>query len=414
LPLSEEIEIHVKEIGHSDLSKTIQTGLAAGKWLEMLDLLIREAVLRKVSDIHLLSEENGIRVLIRKDGQLYPLPDFPKDCGEQLFTRLKILGRMISYQKRVPQDGHISPDSYTDDPTVDIRIAIAPVVTGEQAVIRILHGAGDLLPLESLGWSGKTLEKYIQILHRRRGVILLTGPCGSGKTTTIAASLKALLAGDSLHICTVEDPVEYRIPGVSHMAVDKTAGLGFAQGVRAWLRHDPDVLAVGEIRDPETAAVVMEAGLLGHLVFSTVHGGSVAAVIIRLLDMGISPGTLIASLTAVISQRLVRVLCPSCRRETTDWPTEVDALSRPEAVQKIYLPQGCAECGMTGYRGRKGLVDLVPLNDATCQAILSRQPIGELKKTLAGAAISTLWGHGWELVGQGITSPMELLRVIGE
>ncbi len=392
----------------------IRSGFGSGDAVETLDHILSQAVLQQISDIHFRSEENGVKVLVRKDGVLRNLAVIPGEFADSLFTRLKVLGRLVTYQKRVPQDGHIDPKPYTDDPAVDIRVAVAPIVTGEQAVIRILYGSGGLLPLESLGWEGETLERYREVILRRRGVVLLTGPCGSGKTTTIAASLRTLRDSGAVNICTVEDPVEYRLPGISQMAVDETAGLGFAEGIRAWLRHDPDILAVGEIRTPETARVVMEAGLLGHLVFSTLHGGSVAAVILRLLDMEVVPSTLVASLKMIISQRLVRKVCPRCREETDQWPLGFQQGERPAALETFSVGRGCAECDLTGYQGRQGIFELVALQDDLREAVLARPAVGELKQIIRRCATSTLWGHGWQLVASGTTTPEELLRVIGE
>ncbi len=382
--------------------------------VDKLDKLLTRAINDRVTDLHFRSEEDCVRVLVRKDGILADWESLPLSLAETLFTRLKVLGRMVTYQKRVPQDGAIDPGPYTQDPSIDLRVAIAPVVWGEQAVVRILRGSGGLLPLESLGWPEEGLKRYELLLNQGRGVVLLTGPCGSGKTTTIAASLLKLQQTGPLCICTVEDPVEYRLPGVNQMAVDPAAGVGFAEGVRAWLRHDPDVLVVGEIRDPVAASVAMEAGLVGHLVFSTVHGGSVAAVIVRLLDMGIAPGTLAASLSAIVSQRLVRKLCPECREESTDWPSEIPEGLRPDEFEKCFISKGCPTCDGTGYRGRQGLFELSIVEDDLREAILKRASLKDLKIIAARQAACTLRSHGGRLVEEGITLPHELLRVIGQ
>lgn len=211
--------------------ESLQGGFASGNIVESLDLLLSEAIVQGVSDIHFRTEARGVRIMLRKDGLLHNLLTLPPQQAEVLSTRLKVLGRLVTYQKRVPQDGHIDPKPYTRDEGIDIRIAIAPVVGGEQAVVRFLYGAQGLLPLESLGWEAKARQRYVQAIERGRGVVLLTGPCGSGKTTTIAASLQTLLQKGGISIGTVEDPVEYRLDGISQMNVDRVAGLGFAQGV---------------------------------------------------------------------------------------------------------------------------------------------------------------------------------------
>lgn len=406
--------VNRRPLSFEEWAGRVRSGFDSGDAVETLDLIISQAVLHQVSDIHFRCEDSSVKVLVRQNGLLRDLSAIPYAFSESLFTRLKVLGRLVTYQKRLPQDGHIDPKPYTDDPHVDIRVAVAPIVAGEQAVVRILYGSGGLLPLESLGWEGETLERYREVIFRRRGVVLLTGPCGSGKTTTIAASLRTLRDSAVVNICTVEDPVEYRLPGISQMAVDETAGVGFAEGIRAWLRHDPDILAVGEIRDSETARVVTEAGLLGHLVFSTLHGGSVAAVILRLLDMGVVPSTLVASLKMIISQRLVRDICPRCRAETDQWPLGFQQDERPAELKTFWVGRGCAECDFTGYQGRQGIFELVTLKDDLREAILARPAVGELKKIIRGCATSTLWGDGWRLVASGKTTPQELLRVIGE
>ena len=408
-----ESEFSGGPLSRQEWADSIHQGLKAGNWVEILDQIIVQAMIAGISDIHFRTEENGIKILVRKDGYLRDLVEIPQKYGETLFARLKILGRLVSYQKRVPQDGHIDPKPYSFDPSIDLRIAIAPVVWGEQAVIRILYGTGGLIPLESLGWSSKALERYRQVLSLQRGVVLFTGPCGSGKTTTIAASLQTLSESEGINICTVEDPVEYRLAGVNQMNIDESAGLGFTEGMRAWLRHDPDVLAVGEIRDPATASVVIESGLVGHLVFSSVHGGSVAAVILRLLDMGITPGTLAAALTLVVSQRLVRKLCPECRCKSTQWPDAIKPEMRPSHFKGFYSAQGCDSCEGTGYQGRQGLFELVVVEDELREAILNQLSVRDLQEIIQSQAICTLWSHGWQLVQEGITTPEELLRVIG-
>lgn len=397
-----------------DWAGKIKAGFDNEKAVETLDQLISGAIHFRITDLHFQSEKESLELSFRKDGILKALATLPNKQAEILFTRIKVLAKLVTYQKRIPQDGSLSPEDFPGTSNVDIRVAIAPTIWGEHCVLRFLYGVGGVINLESLGWENEVLEKYKELLFKERGVILLTGPCGSGKTTTIASSLKFLANQKKLNIHSIEDPVEYKLKGVNQMSIDTHSGLDYAAGVRAWLRHDPDVLAVGEIREPETASVVMEAGLLGHLVFSTIHGGSPASVILRLLDMGIFPSTLTASISAIISQRLVGKLCSECWEEKKGASELTEGKSLPDGKKRYFQGKGCSYCDFTGFSGRQGMFEVVLMTDFLREVIFQKPEVKTLKEVISKTAISTLTEHGKKLVQSGVTTPQEILRVIGD
>ncbi|MEO1014892.1 MAG: type II secretion system ATPase GspE [Pseudomonadota bacterium] len=380
--------------------------------IRLINGVIAEAVKTKASDIHVEPYERGLSVRLRVDGVLREVLSLPARATPSLVSRIKVMARLDIAEKRVPQDGRIS--IALGGKTVDVRVSTLPARFGERVVMRILDRDEARLDLDALGMPSSTLNRLKAILKRPNGIILVTGPTGSGKTTTLYASL-SLLNDPSLNILTVEDPVEYAIDGVGQTQINPKVGMTFAAGLRAILRQDPDIVMVGEIRDAETADIAIRAALTGHLVLSTIHTNSAVGAVTRLRDMGAEPFLLSSTLAGVLAQRLVRRLCPSCKE-----PHEPDAAEREllgvdadDASVRIYRPVGCARCGHSGYEGRLGVYELMTVDAATREHI--HNDAGETQ--IAASAFKapdaqTLAECGFEHVLAGETSIEEVLRVV--
>jgi general secretion pathway protein E len=377
--------------------------------IRLINALIAEAVKTRASDIHVEPYEKALSIRLRIDGVLREILSLPPRMTPVLVSRVKVMARLDIAEKRLPQDGRIS--IALGGKTVDVRVSTLPSRFGERIVMRILDKESARLDLDALGMPEETLSRLKFALQRPNGVILVTGPTGSGKTTTLYAAL-SLLNDPSRNILTVEDPVEYAIDGVGQTQVNSKIGMTFATGLRAILRQDPDVVMVGEIRDGETAEVAIQAALTGHLVLSTVHTNSAVGAVTRLRDMGAEPFLLSSTITAVLAQRLVRRLCPSCKT-----PHMPDAAERrlleldPQDATVVYAAKGCGRCGHTGYEGRVGLYELV-VTDETLKRLI-HEDAGE--QTLAQHAFrkaDTLALCGFRHVRAGVTSIEEVLRVV--
>jgi type IV pilus assembly protein PilB len=373
---------------------------------------IEEALAARASDIHIEPFENRVRVRFRVDGVLRERASLDKALLGPLTSRLKIMGSLDIAERRKPQDGRISFQSEGRD--IDIRTSVLPANHGETMVMRLLDKERNLLSLESLGFEGPDLERYRRIITRPNGIFLVTGPTGSGKTTTLYASLQQLNRSDT-KIITAEDPVEFNIPGINQCSVRPNIGLTFARILRAMLRQAPNIILVGEIRDTETAEIAVQAALTGHLVFSTLHTNDAPSAITRLIDMGVKPFLVSASIQAVMAQRLVRVLCPSCREPYAATDVDLRTLrldSDRYSGTTLYRAAGCAQCEGVGYRGRLGIFELMVM-DATLREMVYRgestSRIREYARTSGG--MSTLVEDGVAKVVQGRTSVEELLRV---
>jgi type II secretory ATPase GspE/PulE/Tfp pilus assembly ATPase PilB-like protein len=348
-------------------------------------ILLADAAQAGVSDVHLNPTAAGLDVLYRRDGVLHPALTLPADVRERVVGRVKVLAGLLTYRRDIAQDGQIpAKDAGL---TTDVRVAIFPTIHGEKAVLRFfLHGE-QKFELDALGLEPAIAAGLRAAIAKPEGVILLTGPSGSGKTTTIYSLLAALR--DKRHVVTIEDPVEHALSGVTQTQVNPNAGVTFGYSLRALLRQDPEVIMVGEIRDRETARVAMEAGLTGHLVISTVHAGTAAGVVTRLLEMGTEPHVLTASLSCVLAQRLVRARCAPC-----------DA-------------KGCDGCAGTGYRGRRVIAELLAADDAIRKAIATGADAPALQRLAVDRGLVPLRDAGDRLVRDGITTAAELLRVLG-
>ena len=389
----------------ADLSRMMQDLPAVEDLLEtsddapiirMLNALLTQAARDGASDIHIEPYERHSSVRFRVDGTLREVVQPNRALHAALISRLKIMAELDISEKRLPQDGRISLRIGTR--AVDVRVSTLPSAHGERAVLRLLDKSGAKLSLESVGMEGEALRRFVNLIAQPHGIILVTGPTGSGKTTTLYAALSRLDAGSG-NIMTVEDPIEYELPGVGQTQVNARIDLTFAKALRAILRQDPDVIMIGEIRDFETAQIAIQASLTGHLVLATLHTNDAASAVTRLTDMGVEPFLLSSSLLGALAQRLVRKLCVHCR----------EAEDTPEG--KVWRPKGCTECGMSGYQGRTGVFELLVTDDAIRAQIHNRASEAEIRNAALVAGMTLMRDDGERLVKSGVTSREELLRV---
>lgn len=365
--------------------------------------LVEQAVAADASDLHLEPMRDAVRVRIRVDGLLRELVRLPLAAHSTLVTQLKVAANMDIAEKRVPQDGRIALE--LDGRNIDLRLSTLPTTLGEKIAIRLL-AQQELLQLEELGFTQANLACYRRLFTQPNGLILLTGPTGSGKTSTLYATLAALDAA-TRNIITLEDPVEYSLPGINQVAVNRRSGMTFAKGLRAIVRQDPDVIMLGEIRDEETAGIAVQAALTGHLVLSTLHTNSAAGAVYRLLDMGIAPYLLAAALRGVVAQRLVRRLCPACRRQRTATAAERSFLG----AAIVWEQQDCEHCQATGYRGRVAVQEVLPLTARLQQLVLRRATVTELEQAARSEGVRSLAEDAAAKALAGLTTVQELWRV---
>jgi general secretion pathway protein E len=385
--------------------------------IRLVNSLLFRAAKERASDIHIEPMERELLVRFRVDGVLQEIIKPPKRYQNSIVSRVKVMGQLNIAEKRLPQDGRIRIKLAGRD--IDIRLSTIPCTFGERIVMRLLDKTSTLLDLTDIGMGPDTLTGMDHVIRRSHGIILVTGPTGSGKTTTLYAALSRLNTPD-LNILTVEDPVEIQIRGISQMAINPKIGLSFAAGLRSFLRQDPDVIMVGEIRDRETAEIAIQASLTGHLVFSTVHTNDAASAVTRLVDMGVEPFLVASSLTAVMAQRLVRRVCRECREAYRPTPEELSEVGlTPEAVARaghppIYRGRGCEACGRNGYRGRTGIYELLMVDDDIRQLALKNVDSNTIKKAGVSKGMLTLLDDGARKVLAGETTLAEVLSVTQE
>ncbi|MCX6996223.1 MAG: ATPase, T2SS/T4P/T4SS family [Kiritimatiellaeota bacterium] len=378
---------------------------------QLVNLILIEALKARASDIHIEPFEQRLVVRYRVDGLLYAQASPPKHLEAALVSRLKVMARLDIAEKRLPQDG--SARVRVGEREIDIRASTIPVAEGERVVLRLLNREAALLPLTALGMAGGVLERFRRLLREPHGVVLVTGPTGSGKTTTLYAALRELDT-QHLNVMTIEDPIEYQIPGIGQIQVKPKIGLTFAEGLRHILRQDPDVMLVGETRDLETAEIIVRSALTGHLCFSTLHTNDALGAVVRLMDMGIEPYLLASSILGALAQRLVRCLCPECR-EPARLSAEERALLGPWAARLddgFWRVRGCPRC-LEGYRGRTGIYELMTADAELLEAIRTRADLARLGQLARAAGMRSLWEDGLDKVRQGVTSLPELLRAAG-
>jgi general secretion pathway protein E len=386
--------------------------------IRLVNSLLFRAVKERASDIHINPEERDLSVRYRIDGELREVIRPPKRIQAALASRIKIMGGLNIAEKRLPQDGRIRIKIAGKD--VDIRLSTVPTAHGERVVMRLLDKSNVLLDLESIGFEPWQLKIMDGLITRSHGIVLVTGPTGSGKTTTLYAALSKINS-PNLNILTIEDPVEIQLRGVGQVQVNPKIDLTFASGLRSFLRQDPDVILVGEIRDRETAEIAIQASLTGHLVFSTLHTNDAAGAMTRLADMGVQPFLVASSLVGVLAQRLVRVLCRECKRPYTPTDEELAVAGITPRVMKeagnpsvLYKAQGCPACQNTGYQGRTGIYELMLVDDDVRQLILKNVDSGTIKRAAVERGMLTLLEHGASKVARGITTAAEVLSVTAE
>jgi len=379
--------------------------------IRFVNQVLRDAIELRSSDIHIEPFEDELRIRYRIDGVLQevPVPPEIKRFQPAIVSRVKILSHLNIAEKRLPQDGRIKIK--VDQDEVDIRVSVIPMIHGEAVVLRLLRQNAMLLGMNQLGMAEREMKCFRRVLALPHGIVLVTGPTGSGKTTTLYTALNEI-NDTSRKIITIEDPVEYQLKGVNQIQVSEKAGLTFARGLRSILRHDPDVILVGEIRDKETAQIAVQASLTGHLVFSTLHTNDAPSALTRLVDMGVEPYLVASSLEAVLAQRLVRVLCKHCK-QVDDSPAAEAFKAQLEwpATVPVYRAVGCRECRDTGYFGRHAIFEWMDIDNEIRRLVLQNRSADEIREAARRAGMRTLAEDGWRLVRLGITTPAEVLRV---
>jgi type IV pilus assembly protein PilB len=414
-------DISATDFGPLEVEEAVEEEIALDKLKELVDeapivrvvnLIISQAINDKASDIHIEPEAKQVRVRYRVDGVLHDVMSPPKHIQAPMVSRVKIMANMDIAERRVPQDGKIHLRH--DNREFDLRVSTIPCIHGEKVVMRILDKSSVMLGLNKLGFYQEVQTSFESVVCKPYGMILVTGPTGSGKSTTLYSVLNKLNTGDR-NIITIEDPCEYQLPGVNQVQVNEKAGLSFASALRSFLRQDPDIIMVGEIRDTETARIAVEAALTGHLVLSTLHTNDSAGAITRLVEMGVEPFLCASSIIGVLAQRLARSICPNCKEAYTP-PIEsikrfgLSAFTDTEIT--FYKGRGCDHCKMTGYRGRQGIFEVLVISDRIRGLILQRASTAEIRQSAMEEGMKTMQDDGLRKVLDGITSIEECLRVV--
>ncbi len=385
-------------------------GAQAPSVIKLVNELLMEAIKLQTSDVHIEPQENGMRVRYRMDGMLRVQPTPPEMAHfySAIVTRLKIMSHLNIAEKRLPQDGRIK--LRVSGREVDVRVSIIPMMHGEGVVMRLLDKARMKFDLKAVGMPPTVSRIFKQLIDLPHGIVLVTGPTGSGKSTTLYSALNEI-KDPTIKIITVEDPVEYQMDGISQIQVHSRIGLTFAAALRSILRHDPDVVLIGEIRDGETAQAAIQASLTGHLVFSTLHTNDAPGTFTRLIDMGVEPYLVASTVEGILAQRLVRRLCPHCKKATPVGKLEIPHDFPQPWPDTVFEPVGCRECRETGYSGRIGVFELLR-TDATIQRMCSEGASSvQIRDYAISAGMTTLRSSGWEQVLAGVTSIEEVLRI---
>ncbi len=408
--LDEETSFQVVSDDNDD-NNDLDSAAEDASIIRFVNQVLRDAIELRASDIHLEPFEDALRIRYRIDGVLQevPVPAQIKRFQPAIVSRVKILSHLNIAEKRLPQDGRIK--IRLDDAEVDIRVSVIPMLHGEAVVMRLLRQNSTLRGMGQLGLDPRDLKAFRRVLALPHGIVLVTGPTGSGKTSTLYTALNEI--NDAVRkIITIEDPIEYQLRGINQIQVSEKAGLTFSRGLRSILRHDPDVILVGEIRDRETAQIAVQASLTGHLVFSTLHTNDAPGALTRLVDMGVEPYLVASSLEAVLAQRLVRVLCPHCRRvDTSPASQAIHSQLKFGSDVVIYKAIGCRQCRNTGYHGRRAIFEWMDATHEVRRLILRNASSGEIRDAARRNGLRLLSEDGWRLVREGITTPEEVLRV---
>jgi type IV pilus assembly protein PilB len=418
-----EVGEALKETEDKSAIKTIDTNQIAqiikeAPIAKIVSTILEYAVTSRASDVHIEPQEDRVRVRYRIDGILYDRLSLPKSVQEAVVSRIKILSEMKIDEHRTPQDGRFN--FKIEDKEVDLRISVLPTAFGEKIVMRLLRKSGGIPTLQELGLTGTSLKNLETAMLRPHGIIIVVGPTGSGKTTTLYSVLSKLNT-TRVNIMTLEDPIEYQMPGINQVQINPAVGLTFADGLRAFLRQDPNIILVGEIRDNETTELAIQAALTGHLVFSTLHTSNASGALPRLLDLGAESFLLASTMNAVLGQRIVRKICASCR---TDYVPPNQILEEMKVVLDKYYPvgkeikfyrgKGCDQCGGSGYLGRIGIFETLPISEKVANLILQRADSGTIEKEAILEGMITMKQDGYLKVLQGVTTVEEVLRVAQE
>jgi general secretion pathway protein E/type IV pilus assembly protein PilB len=408
--VNEQDEVTVLE-DHDDGGLDLSSAAHDASIIKFVNQVLAEALDSRATDVHIEPFENQLRVRYRVDGVLIEanIPPQVRKYHAAIVSRIKILSHLDIAEKRVPQDGRIRLKVAGRE--IDLRVSVIPMIHGEAVVLRILDRGDATLGLEHLGMSRRDRGIWDKVLDLPHGIILVTGPTGSGKTTTLYAALSKINNAD-LKIITIEDPVEYQLRGINQIQVNTKSGLTFGSGLRAILRHDPDVVLIGEIRDRETAEIAVQASLTGHLVFSTLHTNDAPGATTRLIDMEIEPYLVASTVEMILAQRLVRLICPKCKQEAPG--EEADKLRQEfgDVVPEVlYRGAGCRNCQGQGYRGRQGVFEMMPVTDEVRALVLERASSREIRKVAMRQGMNSLRADGWRLIREGKTTPEEVLRM---
>ena len=380
--------------------------------IRVVNVVIQQAIKDRASDIHVEPDRRGVRIRYRIDGVLHEVMRVPKYVHAPLVSRIKIMGDMNIAERRIPQDGRIHIRHEGND--YDLRVSSLPTVFGEKVVMRILDQSSVMIGLNKLGMAGETQAQLESVIVQPNGMILSTGPTGSGKTTTQYSILNKINSVEK-NIITIEDPVEYQLPGLSQVHVNRKAGLTFASAMRSFLRQDPDIIMVGEIRDLETAETAVQASLTGHLVLSTLHTNDAPSAVTRLMDMGVEPFLIASSIIGILAQRLARRICQNCKEP---YKPPAEALHRVgfnvDDMENVvfYRGRGCEQCRHTGYRGRNGIFEMMLVTEEVADLTVKRAPLSEIRAAALAGGMKTLKMDGFQKVLEGLTTVEEVMRVV--
>lgn len=390
-----------------------EDAMSSAPTIRLVNSILERGITERASDIHLEPREGHMQVRMRIDGLMRDILTVPKDIQASVISRFKIMSGLDIAEKRIPQDGRFNVR--VKDRDIDLRVSTLPTVYGEKIVARLLDKSGGRVTKDAVGLTGSDLDKYDEMLKNRNGVILLVGPTGSGKTTTMYAMINQLNTSD-VNMVTLEDPVEYNIDGINQVQINEKAGMTFASGLRAILRQDPDIIAVGEIRDGETASIAMRSAITGHLVLSTIHTNDAIGSIDRLRDIGVEPYIIAGAPKGVISQRLVRRICPYCRQSYTPTVEELEDLGiEMEPGMQLYRGAGCPQCYNSGYRGRIAVFEMLPITRAVRALIYEQKGRDAIEKELRSSnGFVSLLENALRLMREGVTTGEEVLRIVHE
>ena len=419
-----EVGEAIKETEEFDKTRTVDSKdiaqiIKEAPVAKIVSTILEYAVTSRSSDVHIEPQEDRVRVRYRIDGILYDRLSLPKTVQEAVISRIKILSDMKIDEHRTPQDGRFN--FKVGEKEVDLRISVLPTAFGEKIVMRLLRKSGGVPTLQALGLSGPSLKNLETAMLRPHGIITVVGPTGSGKTTTLYSVLNKLNT-TRVNIMTLEDPVEYQMPGINQVQINPAVGLTFASGLRAFLRQDPNIILVGEIRDQETTDLAIQASLTGHLVFSTLHTSNAAGALPRLMDLGAERFLLASTMTAILGQRIVRTICPHCKTAYAPLPQIVSEMKSvlgnlfpaTNGELKLFKGKGCEECGDSGYVGRIGIFETLPVSDQIIKLVLTSADSSTIEKEAISEGMITMKQDGYLKVLQGLTTVEEVLRVAQE